>query len=47
MEAKIEIKTIASQNELDNRGNLVKLYLENPLPENEKVSQAALFLKRQ
>jgi hypothetical protein len=43
----IEVKTIASQDEIDNRLGLTNLYLENPIPVNEKVSQSALFVKRQ
>lgn len=43
----IEVKTIASQDEQNNRIGLTNLYIDNPIPINEKVSQSALFLKRQ
>lgn len=47
MTKKIETKTIASDKELENRAGLLELYKSNPLPENEKIANAALFLKRQ
>ena len=47
MNKNIEIKSIASQKEIENREGLTVLYRQNPIPENEQVSQAALFLKRQ
>lgn len=47
MDKKIEIKTIASPKETDNRNQLTELYLNNPLPVEEQVSNAALYVKRQ
>lgn len=47
MSKKIEIKSIASSKEIENRMGLNALYLKNPIPDNEKVAQTALFLKRQ
>ncbi|MES2837154.1 MAG: crotonobetainyl-CoA--carnitine CoA-transferase [Bacteroidota bacterium] len=47
MSNKIEVKTIASNEEISNRENLLELYKNSPIPENEKVSNSALFLKRQ
>lgn len=44
---KIEVKTIASSQEIDNRNELLKNYLNSPIPENEKISNSAVFLKRQ
>lgn len=41
------VKTIASSNELDNRAKLQALYTDNPIYENEQVSNVGLFLKRQ
>jgi hypothetical protein len=43
----IELKTIASKNEIENRNTMSNLYFESPIPNIEKVSQTALFLKRQ
>ncbi len=47
MSKKIEVKTIASDKEIQNRKGLTEIFLNSPLPDNEKVSNAALFLKRQ
>lgn len=47
MKNKIEVKTIASENELKNREGLKILFETNPLPDTEKVANTALFLKRQ
>ncbi len=47
MAKKIEVKTIASSKELSNRQKMEDGYLLNPLPDNEKVSNTALYLKRQ
>jgi hypothetical protein len=47
MAKKIEVKTIASSKELSNRQKMEECYLLNPLPDNEKVSNTALYLKRQ
>lgn len=43
----IKTKTVASEKELNNREILSVLHKESPIPENEKVSQSGLFLKRQ
>lgn len=45
--SKIEIKSIASGSEVANREKLNYFYESNPIPDNEKVAQSALFLKRQ
>lgn len=47
MADKIEVKTIASKEEIDNRNVLLELFKSSPIPENEKVSNSAIFLKRQ
>src|SRR5690606_33547106 len=47
MSKKIETKTIASSAELVNREGLTNLYKQSPIPENEKVTNSALFVKRQ
>jgi hypothetical protein len=47
MSNKIEIKTIASQEEIANREGLTSLYKNSPIPDNEKVTNSALFVKRQ
>lgn len=47
MSNKIEVKTIASNEEIKNREGISDLYKQSPLPENEMVSNTALFLKRQ
>lgn len=47
MSKKIETKTIASAAELANREGLNNLYKRSPLPDNEKVANSALFVKRQ
>lgn len=47
MRNKIEIKSIASTEEIANRDGLMGLYNSSPIPDNEKVTNSALFLKRQ
>ncbi len=47
MNNNIEIKSIASEAEISNRIGLNNLWNQSPIPENEKVSNSALFLKRQ
>ncbi len=42
-----EIKTIASKEEQNNRMQLTELMLNSPVADNEKVANAALFVKRQ
>ncbi len=44
---KIETKSIASQEEQDRRAHFVQNYVSNPIPENEKLSNLGLFVKRQ
>lgn len=43
----IAISSLASGTELNNRNQLAELYSNNPLPANEQISNAGLFLKRQ
>lgn len=43
----MKIRTLASENEKENRGFLKELYLNSPIPDSEKVSQVGLFQKRQ
>lgn len=43
----IKTKTIASEQEQNNRQKLVQLYHANPIPDNEKLNNTGLFLKRQ
>lgn len=43
----IEIKTIASKAELEKRNNFLELYKNCPIPENEKLTNSGLFVKRQ
>lgn len=43
----IEIKTIASTSELDKRGKFLELYNNSPIPQNEKLTNSGLFVKRQ
>ncbi|MFC4636278.1 crotonobetainyl-CoA--carnitine CoA-transferase [Dokdonia ponticola] len=43
----IEIKTIASKNELENRNKLVDLFNSCPIPSNERLTNSGLFVKRQ
>ena len=47
MSNKIEIKSIASQEEITNREALYVLYNNSPIPDNEKVTNSGLFVKRQ
>lgn len=41
------ITTLASEEEQKNRSNLLSLYRDNPVPDNEKIYTSSLFLKRQ
>lgn len=43
----IEIKTIASETELNKRDGFLELYKNCPIPENEKLTNSGLFVKRQ
>lgn len=43
----VKSSSIASKEEKENREKLLNLYRESPLPEEERPSNAALFLKRQ
>lgn len=43
----IEVKTIASKQEIANREGLIKLYKNSPIPDDEKVTNSSLFVKRQ
>lgn len=43
----IEIKSIASKGELQNRKELLELFENTPIPENEVLSNIGLFEKRQ
>ncbi len=43
----IEIKTIASRKELENRNRLYGLFQNCPIPENERLFNVGLYLKRQ
>lgn len=43
----IEIKSIASKAELENRNNLYNLFKTCPIPTTERLSNSGLFLKRQ
>lgn len=43
----IEIKSIASDSEIKNRNNLYSLFEECPIPENERLNNSGLFVKRQ
>lgn len=43
----IEIKTIASETELGKRNDFIELYKNCPIPENEKLANSGLFVKRQ
>lgn len=43
----ISISSLASGTELNNRNQLAELFNSNPIPVNEKISNAGLFLKRQ
>ena len=47
MSDKIEVKTIASSQEIENRNGLLGLYRNSPIPDNEKIANSGLFLKRQ
>jgi len=44
---KIEIKTIASDNEKNKRNDFFNLYENSPIPSNEVLANIGLFLKRQ
>lgn len=43
----IEIKSIASSMELENRNKLNQLFNNCPIPDNERLSNSGLFVKRQ
>lgn len=43
----IEIKSIASNTELDNRNKLVDLFENCPIPNSERLANSGLFVKRQ
>uniref|UniRef100_UPI004049C87F crotonobetainyl-CoA--carnitine CoA-transferase n=1 Tax=Flavobacterium sp. TaxID=239 RepID=UPI004049C87F len=43
----IEIKSIASTTELENRNKLYSLFENCPIPNNERLANSALFVKRQ
>ena len=43
----IIINSLASEKEKFNRGKLFELYKSNPIPQEERISNAGLFLKRQ
>ena len=43
----IKIKSVASTEENSKRLNFVELFNENPIPDNEKLSNIALYEKRQ
>lgn len=43
----IEIKSIASNTELENRNNLVELFENCPIPNNERLANSGIFVKRQ
>ena len=43
----IEIKTIASQDELSNRNKLIDLFNRCPIPNTERLTNSGLFIKRQ
>lgn len=44
---KIKVKTIASVTETKNRDDFLKLYQNCPIPDNERLSNSGLFVKRQ
>ncbi len=43
----IQVKTIASVEEIDARTSFLSLYQTNPIPDSEKLSNMGLFVKRQ
>lgn len=43
----IKISTLSSSEEQINRGKMLNLYHQNPLPDDEKINNTSLFLKRQ
>jgi len=43
----MKLRTLASGNEIDNRSKATELFLNSPIPDNEKVSQVGVFQKRQ
>ncbi len=45
--AEINKSSLSSEGEQKNRGNLLSLYQDNPIPDNEKIYTSNLFLKRQ
>jgi hypothetical protein len=43
----MKIRTLASDKEKNNRERMKELYLQSPIPENERVAQVGLFQRRQ
>lgn len=43
----IEIKSIASSSELENRNKINELFINCPIPQNERLANSGLFVKRQ
>lgn len=43
----INIKSIASESEIQNRNKVFELYENCPIPQNERISNSGLFVKRQ
>lgn len=43
----MKLRTLASESEKENRELIKELYLNSPIPDNEKVSQVGIFQKRQ
>lgn len=43
----IQIKSIASKSEMENRETLNELFQNCPIPDNERLANSSLFLKRQ
>jgi hypothetical protein len=47
MKNKIDTKSIASKKEINNRNRLLELLQQSPIPDNEKLHNTGVFLKRQ
>jgi hypothetical protein len=43
----IEIKSIAASSELENRNKINELFINCPIPQNERLANSGLFVKRQ
>ncbi len=43
----IEIKSIAASSELENRNKIKELFINCPIPQNERLANSGLFVKRQ